>query len=275
MTRQHPPCPLCSQPGGRVLEQDALARLVAPAEGALPGTQRLILQRHAAEFSDLSPDERISLMEWLARAEHDLRLTLQPDKVNLASLGNSVPHLHWHLIPRWVTDPRWPDSPWSPPRAIARAPLGDEGDELLIGDWQQLGDQARPVRQAVFVEEQGVPAEEEWDWQDEISRHAVALHQGRPVATGRLLSLGGHSGVARIGRMAVMAERRGKGLGREVLLALRQEACRLGIRDLVLHAQVHAQDFYARYGFEPEGEVFDECGISHRLMQAQASSSTG
>lgn len=265
-----PSCPLCTHTGGRLLQQTALARLIEPTQGASVGTQRLILQRHCTEFSDLQPDERQGLMDWLAQAEHELRCRLQPDKVNLASLGNYVPHLHWHLIPRWVTDPLWPDSPWSAPQSVQVTPLPSKDQaELRLGSWAQLEALAQPVRQAVFVEEQSVPAEEEWDWKDAIARHAVILREGVPLATGRLVSCGGGSGLARIGRMAVLRESRASGLGREILGSLCQEAIRLGLKGLILHAQTHALGFYEQMGFVVEGGVFDECGIPHRLMRRQ------
>lgn len=133
---------------------------------------------------------------------------------------------------------------------------------ILIGDWAQCRDAASRVRYQVFVEEQRVPAELELDEWDERSRHALAhAPDGSVVGTGRLLP-DGH-----IGRMAVLAEARGSGVGSALLRALIDEARRLGHAEVVLNAQTHAQPFYARHGFAAFGDVFDDAGIPHIAMR--------
>ncbi|HWH84624.1 MAG TPA: GNAT family N-acetyltransferase, partial [Burkholderiaceae bacterium] len=120
-------------------------------------------------------------------------------------------------------------------------------------------------RSEVFIDEQKIPVEMEWDDADETALHAVALNRfGVPLATGRLLREA--PGGARIGRMASIAALRGSGVGRAVLDALMQAASERGDREVRLHAQVSAQAFYARAGFAPVGEVFDEAGIAHIEM---------
>ncbi len=132
---------------------------------------------------------------------------------------------------------------------------------IVIGDWDSVREHAQALRIEVFVVEQGVPVELEWDEADEVSIHAVAYDdEGQPVATGRLLP-DGH-----IGRMAVRKSARGQGIGAAVLQALLDEAKRLGYAELVLHAQTHAVGFYLRYGFEIRGEEFMEAGIAHLEM---------
>ncbi len=132
---------------------------------------------------------------------------------------------------------------------------------IVIGDWDTVREHAQALRIEVFVVEQGVPLELEWDEADEVSIHAVAYDDdGLPVATGRLLP-DGH-----IGRMAVRKSSRGRGIGDAVLRALLDEAKRLNYRLLVLHAQTHAAGFYARHGFAREGEEFMEAGIPHFRM---------
>jgi predicted GNAT family N-acyltransferase len=131
-----------------------------------------------------------------------------------------------------------------------------------ITDWASAEAQVMPVRMAVFVVEQGVPEDIERDAFDALSRHAIARDLTRTVvATGRLLP-DGH-----IGRMAVVAALRGKGVGGAVLEALVAEAARRGLAEVALNAQVHALDFYRRYGFVEHGEVFMEAGIAHRAMR--------
>ena len=133
---------------------------------------------------------------------------------------------------------------------------------IEIGDWDLLREDARAIRYAVFVEEQGVPVELEWDEFDVPSVHAVARDAaGAALATGRLLP-DGH-----IGRMAVLARARGQGVGAQVLLALVERAKARGDASVVLNAQTHAAPFYARYGFMPEGEEFMEAGIPHIAMR--------
>jgi predicted GNAT family N-acyltransferase len=132
---------------------------------------------------------------------------------------------------------------------------------IITGDWDSLRDHAQSLRVEVFVVEQGVPVELEWDEADEVSTHAVAYDEaGQVIATGRLLP-DGH-----IGRMAVRKSARGQGIGSEVLAALLQEAKHRQFHVLVLHAQTHAVDFYTMHGFQIEGDEFLEAGIPHRRM---------
>ncbi len=137
---------------------------------------------------------------------------------------------------------------------------------IVTGDWDSLREDAQKVRIEVFVIEQNVPVELEWDEGDEVSTHAVAYdEQGQPVATGRLLP-DGH-----IGRMAVSQSLRGQGIGKQVLIALLDQARQDGHQTLVLHAQTHAVPFYERQGFVVEGEEFMEADMPHRLMRRRLS----
>ncbi len=128
--------------------------------------------------------------------------------------------------------------------------------------WDRDGDLLRQVRRAVFIEEQGIPEALEWDDQDPVAQHLLAMHRdGRPLGTARLLADG------RIGRMAVLAEWRGRGVGRALLNAAVAAAARRGLAEVFLHAQLSAEPFYLRCGFRPEGEVFEEAGIPHRALR--------
>ena len=127
--------------------------------------------------------------------------------------------------------------------------------------WPEDSERIREVREAVFVQEQRVPAELEWDGLDDGCTHALAeAHDGRAIGTGRLLDDG------RIGRMAVLAEFRGRGVGDAILRQLLDAARAAGIPRSHLHSQVHALGFYARHGYLPEGPEFDEADIPHRTM---------
>lgn len=149
---------------------------------------------------------------------------------------------------------------------LAAFEAGESMVELRSGNWNDLGRLAERLRMEVFVKEQGVPREIEIDEFDTMCRHVVVVNRlGHAVATGRLVS--DAPGVARIGRMAVARELRGSRVGRQVLDALVQAARDRGDTHAVLHAQVHAQNFYARAGFVPEGAVYEEAGIDHITMR--------
>jgi len=137
--------------------------------------------------------------------------------------------------------------------------------EVRVGAWDTLGREAGAIRASVFVEEQKIPAHLEWDAADEVAVHAVAYNRfDVPLATGRLLE---HvPGVAKIGRMAVVASMRGSRIGRSVLDALMQAAKARGDRQVLLHAQMSAAPFYTRLGFATRGDVFEEAGIEHVEM---------
>jgi diadenosine tetraphosphate (Ap4A) HIT family hydrolase len=117
-------CALCANPGGEVIWQDESCRvvLVGGDEGRdFPGFCRVVWRAHVAEMSDLAPADRRHLMNAVFACELALRETLQPDKINLASLGNVVPHLHWHVIPRWRGDSRFPAPVWLPAHRVPDA----------------------------------------------------------------------------------------------------------------------------------------------------------
>ena len=137
--------------------------------------------------------------------------------------------------------------------------------EVRTGSWDTLGAQAGAIRAEVFVDEQKIPDDLEWDSADAGSLHAVAYNRfGAALGTGRLLE---HvPGVAKIGRMAVRQSVRGSGVGRAVLDALVGAARQRGDREAILHAQLSAAPFYVRAGFNARGPAFEEAGIPHVEM---------
>ena len=148
---------------------------------------------------------------------------------------------------------------------LAGYEAGEPVLHLRTGTWAELGADAQRIRTEVFVQEQRIPAELEWDEADHTAIHAVAFNQlGQAVATGRLSQQS--PGVARIGRMAVDRALRGSGVGRQVLETLLAAAADRGDREAVLHAQRSAAGFYLGLGFEARGEEFDEAGIPHVEM---------
>ena len=106
-------CELCSQPGGEVLYSHDKLRIVLVDEPNYPGFCRVIWNAHVREMSDLEPAQRILLMEAVWHVEQAVRESMQPDKINLASLGNMTPHLHWHVIPRYRDDVHFPGPVWA------------------------------------------------------------------------------------------------------------------------------------------------------------------
>jgi diadenosine tetraphosphate (Ap4A) HIT family hydrolase len=108
-------CELCREDGGEVLWRDGFCRIVLVADPYYPGFCRVILDRHVREMTDLDEADRARLMRAVFATERALREALAPDKVNLASLGNVVPHLHWHVIPRFRDDRHFPAPVWAAP----------------------------------------------------------------------------------------------------------------------------------------------------------------
>jgi YbgC/YbaW family acyl-CoA thioester hydrolase len=137
--------------------------------------------------------------------------------------------------------------------------------DVRLGTWDEIGREAQVIRTAVFVQEQQIPADMEWDAADASCVHAVAYNRfGMALGTGRLLE---HSpGVAKIGRMAVLQILRGADIGRALLDALLDCARQRGEREVLLHAQSSAAGFYARAGFMARGSPFEEAGIAHVEM---------
>jgi predicted GNAT family N-acyltransferase len=128
-------------------------------------------------------------------------------------------------------------------------------------NWQASREALRSVRRSVFIKEQKVPAELEWDDADENAYHVLAAtRDGRPIGTGRLRL------DCYIGRMAVVKQWRGRGVGSAILALLIDLAGKEGCTELRLHSQTHALEFYSRFGFGPVGERFEEAGMPHQAM---------
>ena len=148
---------------------------------------------------------------------------------------------------------------------VAYFEAGDAVLEIKTGDWTALGHPAAALRAAVFVQEQGIAPEFEWDEADGSALHAVAYNGlGQAIATGRLMSQAGRQG--KIGRMAVHRAVRGSRVGQRLLAVLLEAAGQRGDSEVVLHAQRSAEGFYLRQGFLSRGDAFDEVGIAHIEM---------
>jgi len=107
-------CELCATVGGALLWEDSRCRVVFVDEPGYPGYCRVIWKTHVAEMTDLAAADRAHCMRLVLAVESVLRELLAPDKINLASLGNFTPHVHWHVIPRFRDDPHFPQSIWGP-----------------------------------------------------------------------------------------------------------------------------------------------------------------
>ncbi|QNK67276.1 YbgC/FadM family acyl-CoA thioesterase [Variovorax sp. PAMC26660] len=156
------------------------------------------------------------------------------------------------------------------PAALRDALTGFEAGEPMrtveTGDWDRLGEGASALRRAVFIEEQNIPEQMEWDAHDAVVLHAVARNRlGQVIATGRLLAA--EEGVSHIGRMAVHRNLRSGGHGAAVMKVLEEAAQARGDREVALNAQRSAEHFYARLGYAPHGDGFDEAGIPHVEMR--------
>lgn len=136
------------------------------------------------------------------------------------------------------------------------------GIQVILGDWATCMQDAMVIRHEVFVQEQNVPTELELDIEDQYCIHAVAYDDnGVAIGTGRLLR------DAHIGRLAVRAPYRGRGVGSQLLTALINEARQRHYLEVVLAAQLHALAFYAAHGFVAEGDTYIDAGIEHVTMR--------
>jgi diadenosine tetraphosphate (Ap4A) HIT family hydrolase len=113
----HADCPLCSAPGGQLLWQDDRCRVIRAPQEEMPGFPafyRVVWQAHVAEWSDLGAADQLHCMQVVNGVERAMRRHLAPTKVNLAALGNVVPHLHWHVVARYAWDSHFPAPVWAP-----------------------------------------------------------------------------------------------------------------------------------------------------------------
>lgn len=106
-------CPLCETDGGLLVFKNDQLRVIQAHEEGFPAFYRVVWNSHVVEFSDLSDEDRHTCMNTVVTVEKTLRELLQPTKINLAALGNAVPHLHWHVMARFDWDSHFPGSVWA------------------------------------------------------------------------------------------------------------------------------------------------------------------
>lgn len=124
-------CVFCLRSAGEELWSDRRCRIIWPREPEHPGLCRVVWLEHVREMTDLSARDRNHLMRVVFVLEHVLRDLLSPNKINLASLGNLVPHIHWHVIPRYTGDAYFPGSIWSDKRREWTATIPENFSALL------------------------------------------------------------------------------------------------------------------------------------------------
>lgn len=124
-------CELCATSGGTILWESPSCRVVRVDDPHYPGFCRVIATAHVREMTDLEPAERQFMMNLVFAVEKIVRTLFAPDKVNLASLGNLTPHLHWHVIPRWRDDRHFPEPIWGQVQRDASRPRAVVSDDTL------------------------------------------------------------------------------------------------------------------------------------------------
>ncbi len=130
---------MCDTLGGTLLWQDTFCRVILADEADYPGFLRVVVNAHVKEMGDLPVSDQEKLMRVVFAAEAALRKVMQPDKINLASLGNVVPHLHWHVIPRYEDDPHFPNPVWGARlRDTPHGPSANLLERLTVTLSQQL-----------------------------------------------------------------------------------------------------------------------------------------
>lgn len=133
--------------------------------------------------------------------------------------------------------------------------------KIISGSWASLASAVKPIREAVFIKEQQIAPEDEWDAEDAVSLQFAVYDQQQVIATARLLENGS------IGRVAVLKAHRGLGIGKQLMLEIIRQAKRQQRSFVKLSAQEHAIPFYAALGFQVQGETYLDCGIVHVDMQ--------
>ncbi len=138
MSTRVPGCPLCDAAGGRVVVQGTRWRLVHAQEAGFPAFYRVVWQDHVREFSQLSAADRAACLDAVVAVEQALLRHLQPAKVNLAALGNAVPHLHWHVVARFDWDSHFPGAVWAQAQRTVDAGLLQQVESRLAALEKEL-----------------------------------------------------------------------------------------------------------------------------------------
>ena len=179
-------CSLCEKPGGKIIFEDSFCRIIIPDENIF-GLQRIIWNQHVKEISELNQEELNHLFKKVCFVENSIKKTFSPNKINIASLGNHVPHLHLHIIPRWKTDPWWPNSIWQNLPSIKWKKINSSSDIFLtISSWEKTKFLVNKLRKKISFVEVKNDNKQIFDDFDKISRHAVLKIKDKIIGSGRL-----------------------------------------------------------------------------------------
>ncbi|OUV02522.1 MAG: hypothetical protein CBC42_07035 [Betaproteobacteria bacterium TMED82] len=253
-------CFFCKNNGGKTIFKNRYCRTIIPDDGPFQ-MHRVVWNSHVREFGELNNFEAEMLFTAIKKLEKYLYEKLTPDKINIISMGNITPHLHIHVVPRWKTDPWWPNFTWNTlPRLTWRRSAFENKIHIAVTSWNKGRTLLQPIREEVFIKEQNIPKKKEWDEFDPISRHVLIKVGQKIVGTGRLNPRG------RLGRICVLKTFRKRGLGNYILQALVSEAKKLNYEKIYLHSQKHAVSFYQKKGFQLQGKSFIECKSTHFKM---------
>ena len=260
MTKQKNYCSLCDEILSDIVWTDKNCYVIRVLDEAY-GLHRVIWKHHIKELSDLQKPDLDELIRNSVKLEKYLLEKFRPDKINIASFGNQTPHLHVHVIPRWKTDPWWPDTTWSPMKEVVWKTFSVENKELKIGigPWSNFFEIAGLIRQKVFGEKKLVKPAKELNKTDQVSRHIV-LKDTQFFATGRL----GPSG--QIDLISVLKTHRGLGFGTILLHELEKEAYSLSLNSISVNAQESHSNYYKKQGFLPSGKAFFQSQKTYQKM---------
>mgnify|MGYP001214095893 CR=1 FL=1 len=247
----HNSCIYCEQDGGEVYYKDELLRVIISSRKNELDIYRLVWNHHVEETHKLSKKNRDHLFKMLIQVETTVASKYKPDKINIASLGNIVPHLHWHIIPRWSTDPWWPTSIWSPINQVhwfQRSVVNNGGNAVTIGigNWINLNEQLKPLRKKIFPEERKRESLNSFNQLDLISLHVILKVEELIVATGRIRSNG------LMEKIGVHPEFRSLGYGQIVLRTLIEEAVKRDMEYVFINVEQPSKNFFIRQGFTSE-----------------------
>jgi diadenosine tetraphosphate (Ap4A) HIT family hydrolase/predicted GNAT family N-acyltransferase len=258
-------CILCGNKKNEIIWQDNLCRFVVANEDHQFGIHRLIWNDHVKELSFLSKENQNHIFNQLIKAEKFILEKFKPYKINVASLGNLVPHLHWHIIPRWKTDPWWPNSIWDKIKRpkwskILISETSESRGLVCIADWINLKTYANIIREQVFIGEQKIHPDHESDELDFISRHVIIKIEDKPIATVRLQPNG------EIDKLAVIKKYRHLGFGKLALKRIISEAKSKNFSKISISSKITDSAFYKREGFTPQGGEFTEYNHIYQRM---------
>ena len=258
-------CELCEMKTENIVWQDKLCRLIIAKDKNLYGVHRIIWNDHVSELSFLSKINRHHLFTQLIEAEKYILKKFQPHKINIASFGNMVPHLHWHIIPRWKTDPWWPNTIWNDIQmpqwsTLANSLDPSSSDLICIGDWNNLKSYVQSIRNSEFAVEKKSCTNNYEDELDFISRHIVIKVKNKPIATGKLHPSG------KIDKIIVLENYKHREYERLILKKIITEAKIKKLTKVFIHRKASEGDYYKQEGFVNQSTESNETNQNYHTF---------